>query len=31
MIPSGSVDNIATGTYYLVNVDEMHRRFYAKA
>jgi len=27
--PSGDIDNIAPGTYYLVEVDDMFRRKYA--
>ena len=28
--PSGSVDDLFPGSYYLVKVDELHRRTYAR-
>ncbi|KAG8598860.1 hypothetical protein GDO81_002767 [Engystomops pustulosus] len=29
-IPQGSVDDLFAGTWYLVRVDEKHRRYYAR-
>jgi hypothetical protein len=30
MAPEGSVEHIRPGAYYLVGVDEKHRRFYER-
>jgi hypothetical protein len=30
MTPEGSLDNIASGSYYLVGINERHHREYAR-
>lgn len=27
-VPTGSIDHLLPGTFYLTNVDKVHRRFY---